>query len=86
MDKKNDMQYQVELLERAKTELDMSQSDISRKFEVGTSSVSNWAKQKIKMPTSIKIALELMIKDKENQNIIDTVKAYHQIMDKIVKK
>ena len=86
MEEKDDMKYQVELLERARKELNMSQSNISRKFEVGTSSVSNWAKQKIKMPTSIKIALELMIKDKENQNIINTVKAYHQIMDKIVKK
>ena len=86
MNEKEDMEYQIELLKIVKNELGMSQSDISRKFEIGTSSVSSWAKQKIKMPTSVKIALQLMLKEKESQEFINAVKEYHIKMNNIVQK
>jgi len=47
MEEKDDIKYQVELLERAKKELDMNQSDISRKLGIGTTSISDWIKEKI---------------------------------------
>jgi len=69
MDKKDDMKYQVELLERAKKELDMSQSDISRKFDVGASAVSKWARQKVKIPIAVQLSLELMLELREQKEL-----------------
>jgi DNA-binding transcriptional regulator YiaG len=69
-----DLNYQVKLIERVKKELGMNQSDIARKFEVGTSTVSNWTKKKVKIPTVAKIALELMLereKDKKTLNFME---------------
>jgi transcriptional regulator with XRE-family HTH domain len=81
-----DLNYQVKLIERVKKELGMSQSDIARKFEVGTSTVSKWVKQKVVMPKSVKIALELMIKSKEDEEIINSIKSFSKILIKIMEK
>jgi len=83
---KEDLNYQVELIERVKKELGMSQSDIARKFEMGTSTVSKWAKKKVLMPTSAKIALELMIEKKENKKIIDSIKSFSDIIVQMTQK
>ena len=83
---KEDLSYQVELIERVKKELGMSQSDIARKFEMGTSTVSKWAKKKVLMPTSAKIALELMIEKKEDKKIIDSIKTFSNIIVNMTQK
>jgi DNA-binding transcriptional regulator YiaG len=75
-----DLSYQVELIERVKKELGMSQSDIARKFEMGKSSVSEWVNQKVKMKPPYRIALELMLKDKKQQEVIAWVQKFPQIM------
>jgi len=77
---KEDLSYQVELIERVKKELGMSQSDIARKFEMGKSSVSEWVNQKVKMKPPYRIALELMLKDKKQQEVIAWVQKFPQIM------
>jgi len=80
------LSYQVELIERVKKELGMSQSDIARIFEMGTSTVSKWVKKKVLMPTSAKIALELMIEKKEDKKIIDSIKSFSDIIVNMTKK
>jgi DNA-binding transcriptional regulator YiaG len=81
-----DLSYQVELIERVKKELGMSQSDIARKFDMGTSTVSKWVKKKVLMPTSAKVALELMIEKKEDRKIIDSIKSFSNIIVKMTQK
>jgi DNA-binding transcriptional regulator YiaG len=81
-----DLSYQIELIERVKEELGMSQSDIARKFDMGTSTVSKWAKKKALMPTSAKVALELMIEKKEDKKIIDSIKSFSNIIAKMTQK
>jgi len=83
---KEDLSYQVELIERVKKELGMSQSDIARKFDMGTSTVSKWVKKKVLMPTSAKVALELMIEKKEDRKIIDSIKSFSDIIAKMTQK
>jgi len=45
---KEDLSYQVVLIERVKKELGMSQSDIAKKFDVGNTTVSDWVKKREK--------------------------------------
>ena len=80
-----DLSYQVELIERVKKELGMSQSDIARMFEMGKSSISEWANEKVKMKAPHRIALELMLKDKEQQEVINWVQKLPEII-KIVER
>jgi DNA-binding transcriptional regulator YiaG len=75
------LDYQVKLIEKVKIELGMSQSDIARKFKVGTSVVSKWAKGKASMTEATKIALELMIEREQDKKIIDWVRDIPQIID-----
>ena len=81
-----DLSYQVELIEKVKKELDMSQSDIARTFEMGTSTVSKWVNKKVLMPTSAKIALELMIEKKKDKKIIDSIKSFSNIIVQMTNK
>ena len=83
---KEDLSYQVTLIERAKKELGMSQSDIARKFEVGTSVVSKWSNGKTPITISTKIALELMIERKKDEKIINWVKSMTDILDLVKHK
>ena len=83
---KEDLSYQVELIERVKKELGMSQSDIARKFEVGTSVVSKWSNGKTPITVSTKIALELMIERKKDEKIIDWVRNITYVMDLVKQK
>jgi DNA-binding transcriptional regulator YiaG len=73
-----DLSYQVTLIERVKEELGMSQSDIARKFEVGTSTVSNWMKKKVKIPTTAKIALELMLEREKDRKMLNFMETFSQ--------
>jgi len=79
---KEDLSYQVTLIERAKKELGMSQSDIARKFEVGTTTVSDWIKQKRKITATAKLALELMLKDKEQQKELEIIGSFMTLLEK----
>jgi len=81
-----DLSYQVELIEKVKKELDMSQSDIARTFEMGTSTVSKWVNKKVLMPTSAKIALELMMEKKKDKKIIDSIKSFSNIIVQMTNK
>ena len=83
---KEDLSYQIELIERVKKELGMSQSDIARKFEVGTSVVSKWSNGKTPITVSTKIALELMIERKKDEKIIDWVRNITHVMDLVKQK
>jgi transcriptional regulator with XRE-family HTH domain len=75
-----DLSYQVELIERVKKELGMSQSDIARKFEIARSYVSDWMNKKSKMKPPYRIALELMLKNKEQQEVMDWIQKIPSIM------
>ena len=86
MDKKDNMQYQVELLERVKNELNMSQSDISRKFDISRSYVSEWTNKKIIMKAPYRISLELMLRDKEREEVIEWVQQIPKIMSLVEQK
>ena len=86
MEKKDDMKYQVELLERVKKELDMSQSDISRKFDISGSYVSEWTNQKIIMKAPYRISLELMLRDKEREEVIEWIQQIPRIMSIVEQK
>ena len=81
-----DLSYQVELIERVKKELGMSQSDIARTFEVGTSVVSKWSNGKTPITVATKIALELMIERKKDEKIIDWVKDITNIIELVKQK
>jgi transcriptional regulator with XRE-family HTH domain len=81
-----DLSYQVELIERVKKELGMSQSDISQKFDIGESAVSKWMKKKAKIPTGTKIALELMLENKEDKKTIELVKTLFGKLNKMTEK
>ena len=75
-----DLSYQVELIERVKKELGMSQSDIARKFEIARSYVSDWTNKKSKMKAPYKIALELMLKEKKQQEVIDWIQKFPEMI------
>ena len=77
---KEDLSYQVTLIERVKKELGMSQSDIARKFEIGESAVSEWVSKKRKMKAPPKIALELMLKDNEQQKRLKIVDSFTELV------
>ena len=77
---KEDLSYQVTLIERVKEELGMSQSDIARKFEIARSYVSDWMKKKSKMKAPYRIALELMLENKEQQEVMDWIQKIPAIM------
>jgi len=81
-----DLSYQVELIERVKKELGMSQSDISQQFEIGESAVSKWVKKKGKIPTGTRIALELMLERREDKKTIDLVKTLFNTFSKMTDK
>ena len=83
---KEDLNYQVELIERVKKELGMSQSDISQKFDIGESAVSKWVKKKAKIPTGTRIALELMLESKEDKKTIELVKTLFTTFNKMTEK
>ena len=81
MNEKEEMEYQIELLEKVKNELGMNQSDISRKFEVGASAVSKWANQKVKIPIAVQLSLELMLELKEQKELTTWVGKIPQMID-----
>jgi predicted transcriptional regulator len=83
---KEDLSYQVELIERVKKELGMSQSDIARKFDIGEAAVSKWVKKKAKIPTGTKIALELMLESKEDKKTIELVKTLFSKLNEMTVK
>ena len=82
---KEDLNYQVELIERVKKELGMSQSDIARKFEIGESAVSEWVSKKRKMKAPPKIALELMLKDNEQQKRLKIVDSFTELVSENIR-
>jgi len=82
MNEKEDMEYQIELLERIKNELEMKQTDISKKLGIGTTSISDWMKQKRKMPTTVKLALELMLQVKEQKKELEVVELFRDLLVK----
>ena len=81
-----DLSYQVELIERVKKELGMSQSDIARMFEIGESAVSEWVSKKRKMKAPPKIALELMLKDKEQVKRLKIVDSFTELISNNISK
>jgi plasmid maintenance system antidote protein VapI len=81
-----DLSYQVELLERVKEELGMSQSDIARKFDIGNTTVSDWVKEKRKITTTAKLALEFMLKDKKQQKELEVIDSFMSLIEKYRKK
>jgi predicted transcriptional regulator len=82
---KEDLSYQVKLIERVKKELGMSQSDIARKFEIGESAVSEWVSKKRKMKAPPKIALELMLKDNEQQKRLKIVDSFTKLVSENIR-
>ena len=80
MNEKEDMEYQIELLEKVKDELEMKQTDISKKLGIGTTSISDWMKQKRKMPTTVKLALELMLQVKEQKKELKIVEQFRDLL------
>ena len=77
-----DLSYQVELIDRVKKELGMNQSDIARIFDIGNTTVSDWVQKKRKITTTAKLALELMLKDKEQQKELEIIGSFMSLMDK----
>ena len=86
MNEKENMQYQIELLEKVKKELGMNQSDISRKFEIGAPAVSKWATQKVKIPLAVQLSLELMLELKEQEELTNWVKKIPKMINIATKK
>jgi predicted transcriptional regulator len=82
---KEDLSYQVTLIERVKKELGMSQSDIARKFEIGESAVSEWVSKKRKMKAPPKIALELMLKNNEQQKRLKIVDSFTELVSENIR-
>ena len=82
MNEKEEMEYQIELLERVKNELEMKQTDISKKLGIGTTSISDWIKQKRKMPTTAQLALELMLQVKEQEKELEIVESFRNLITK----
>ena len=83
---KEDLSYQVALIEKVKKELGMSQSDIARKFDVGNTTVSDWVKKKRKITTTARLALEFMLKDKEQQKELEVIGSFMTLIEKYRKK
>ena len=81
MNEKEEMEYQIELLERVKKELEMSQVDISKKFGVGSSVVSKWFNKKSSITTATQVALELMLERKKDKEIIEWFQKTSHIME-----
>jgi len=77
------MQEQIELIEEAKKELKMTQSDLAKLLEVGEPTISEWANGKRRMKVSVKLALKYMIKDKHHQSILKTLEDFATVITKI---
>ena len=75
------MEEQVKLIERVKRELGMSQSDIAKMFNMGTTTISDWVNKKRKITTSAKLALEYMLKDKENQKELEIINSFISLLN-----
>jgi predicted transcriptional regulator len=64
----------------------MSQSDIARKFEIGESAISEWVSKKRKMKAPPRIALELMLKDKEQEKKLKIIDSFTELLTKNIRK
>ena len=62
---KEDLSYQVTLIERVKEELDINQSELSQKIGVSPSKLSEWSNEKRKIPKVVIFALNLILENKE---------------------
>jgi transposase len=81
-----DLNYQVELIERVKKEFGMTQSDIAKKFDIGNTTVSDWIKKKRKITTTAKLALEFMLRDKEREKELEVIDSFINLIEKYRKK
>jgi len=82
---KEDLSYQVALIERAKKELSISNMELSKKLKVGSSSISEWANGKRNIPYGTLLAIELMIENQKLKKDLEVVDAFSSLLNRTKK-
>ena len=82
---KEDLSYQVTLIERAKKELGISNMELSKKLKVGSSSISEWANGKRNIPYGTLLAIELMIENQKLKKDLEVVDAFISLLNRTKK-
>jgi predicted transcriptional regulator len=82
---KEDLSYQVTLIERAKKELGISNMELSKKLKVGSSSISEWANGKRNIPYGTLLAIELMIENQKLKKDLEVVDAFSSLLNRTKK-
>ena len=82
---KEDLSYQVTLIERAKKELSISNMELSKKLKVGSSSISEWANGKRNIPYGTLLAIELMIENQKLKKDLEVVDAFSSLLNRTKK-
>jgi len=77
-----DLSYQVELIERVKKELGISNMELAKKLKVGNSSISEWGNGKRNIPYGTLLAIELMIENKNLKKDLDVVNAFSSLLNR----
>ena len=79
---KEDLSYQVTLIERVKNELGISNTELSKKLKVGNSSISEWANGKRNIPYGTLLAIELMIENQKLKKDLEVVDAFSSLINR----
>ena len=79
---KEDLSYQVTLIERAKKELSISNMELSKKLKVGNSSISEWANGKRNIPYGTLLAIELMTENQKLKKDLEVIDAFSSLINR----
>jgi len=79
---KEDLSYQVKLIERVKKELGISNMELSRRLKVGSSSISEWGNGKRNIPYGTLVAIELMIENQKLKKDLEVVDAFSSLLNR----
>ena len=79
---KEDLSYQVTLIERVKKELGISNMELSKKLKVGSSSISEWGNGKRNIPYGTLVAIELMIENQKLKKDLEVVDAFSSLLNR----
>ena len=79
---KEDLSYQVKLIEKVKKELGISNMELSKKLKVGSSSISEWGNGKRNIPYGTLVAIELMIENQKLKKDLEVVDAFSSLLNR----
>ena len=80
-----DLSYQVELIDRVKKELGITNIELAKKLKVGSSSISEWGNGKRNIPYGTLLAIELLIENRRLKKDLDIIDAFSSLINRTKK-